>query len=148
MTGRTYSVSEHISKHLSHKRFRLQPRFTIVHHPVRRRFGLSLTTYSVIDSIHQLSHRPDHPWCSQSKSEIAKFLDVSERQVFRAVKEGLEKELLAKNDRGDLRTTEKWINEVVLYDAKKSHSLWQNVRDYDTPNNSMTNCRFDYDNVS
>lgn len=122
MTGRTYSAGEHISKHLSHKRFRLQPRFTIVHHPVRRRFGLSLTTYSVIDSIHQLSHRPDHPWCSQSKSEIAKFLDVSERQVFRAVKEGLEKELLQKNDRGDLRTTEKWINEVVLYDAKKSHS--------------------------
>jgi hypothetical protein len=50
---------------------------------------------------------------------MAKFLDVSERQVFRAVKEGLEKELLEKSDRGDLRTTELWIRQVVLYNAKQ-----------------------------
>ncbi len=51
--------------------------------------------------------------------EIAKFLDVSERQVFRAIKEGLEKELIEKNDRGDLRTTEFWIRQVILYEAKQ-----------------------------
>ena len=114
-----FGSQTHISKYLAHKTFRLQPRFTIVHHPVREKFALSLTTYAVIDSVHQLSHRPDHAWCSQSKLEMAKFLDVSERQVFRAVKEGLEKELIEKNDRGDLRTTELWIRQVILYEAKQ-----------------------------
>ena len=114
-----FGSQNHISACLANKKFRLQPRFTIVHHPVRQKFGLSLTTYAVIDSVHQLSHRPDHPWCSQSKFEIARFLDVSERQVFRAVKEGLEKELLEKSDRGDLRTTETWVRQVVLYDGRQ-----------------------------
>jgi hypothetical protein len=111
----SFDTQSHIGKYLANKSFRLQPRFTIVHHPVRQKFALSLTTYAVIDSVHQLSHRPDHPWCSQSKLEIAKFLDVSERQVFRAVKEGLEKQLVEKNSRGDLRTSELWIRQVVLY---------------------------------
>ena len=115
----SFGPQSHIAHHLAKKRFRLQPRFTIVHHPVRQTFDLSLTTYAVIDSVHQLSHRPDHPWCSQSKSEIARFLDVSERQVFRAIREGLEKQLLEKNDRGDLRTSELWIRQVVLYEARE-----------------------------
>ena len=116
---RTFDSRTHISNYLAQKTFRLQPRFTIVHHPVRQKFSLSLTTYAVIDSVHQLSHRPDHPWCSQSKLEMAKFLDVSERQVFRAIKEGLGKDLIEKSDRGDLRTTELWIRQVVLYEAKQ-----------------------------
>ncbi len=115
----TFDSRTHISNYLAQKTFRLQPRFTIVHHPVRQKFSLSLTTYAVIDSVHQLSHRPDHPWCSQSKLEMAKFLDVSERQVFRAIKEGLEKDLIEKNDRGDLRTTEFWVRQVILYEAKQ-----------------------------
>ncbi len=115
----TFDSRTHISNYLAQKTFRLQPRFTIVHHPVRQKFYLSLTTYAVIDSVHQLSHRPDHPWCSQSKLEMARFLDVSERQVFRAIKEGLEKDLIEKSDRGDLRTTELWIRQVVLYEAKQ-----------------------------
>ena len=114
-----FGSQTHIGKHLANKKFRLQPRFTIVHHPVRQKFELSLTTYAVIDSVHQLSHRPDHPWCSQSKLEIARFLDVSERQVFRAIKEGLEKGLMERNDRGDLRTTELWMRQVVLYDTRQ-----------------------------
>lgn len=114
-----FGAGNHIGSYLAKKTFRLQPRFTIVHHPVRQKFGLSLTTYAVIDSVHQLSHRPDHPWCSQSKIEMARFLDVSERQVFRAVKQGLEKGLLEKSDRGDLRTTDLWIGQVVLYDVKQ-----------------------------
>ena len=115
----SFGPQTHIGTHLATKKFKLQPRFTIVHHPVRQKFELSLTTYAVIDSIHQLSHRPDHPWCSQSKLELAKFLDVSERHVFRSINQGLEKELLEKSERGDLRTTELWIRQVVLYDARQ-----------------------------
>ena len=115
----SFGSQSQIGTYLAKKTFRLQPRFTIVHHAVRQKFELSLTTYAVIDSVHQLSHRPDHPWCSQSKLEMAKFLDVSERQVFRAVRQGLEKDLLEKSEHGGLRTTEVWVRQVVLYDAKQ-----------------------------
>ena len=88
------------------RKFKLKPRFTVIHHPLRIKFDLSFTTYAVIDSIHQLSHRPDHPWCTQSKPEIASFLDISDRQAFRAIKDGHEKGLLEKNERGDVRVDE------------------------------------------
>lgn len=103
------------------RRFKLTPRFTVVHHPIRIKFDLSFTTYAVIDSVHQLSHRPNHPWCTQSKADLAAFLDISDRQAYRAIKEALEKGLLEKNDRGDLRSTELWVNKVVLYDNSKSN---------------------------
>jgi len=110
------TAMDHIANRMpTGRRFKLKPRFTVIHHPLRVKFGLSFTTYAVVDSIHQLSHRPDHPWCSQSKSEIARFLDISDRQAFRAIKEGLEKGLLEKNERGDLRSTAKWVEQVVLY---------------------------------
>ena len=105
-------------EYLQAKAVRVQPRFTIIHHPIRARFNLSFITYAVIDSIHQLSHRPDHPWCTQSKSEIAAFLDISERHAFRAIRDGLEKGLVEKNGRGDLRSTNAWVDQVVLYRPK------------------------------
>ena len=108
----------HISNHLARKKFHLQPRFTIVHHPVREKFGLSFSGYAVIDSIHQLSHRVDHPWCSTPKEKLGNFLDVTRKTVHAAIADGLEKGLLEKNARGDLRTTTKWIENVVLYGAQ------------------------------
>ncbi len=114
---------DHISRRINlERKFKLKPRFTVIHHPLRIKFELSFTTYAVIDSVHQLSHRPDHPWCTQTKADLAAFLDISDRQAFRAIKEGLEKELLEKNERGDLRSTTKWVNQVVLYDhSDKTH---------------------------
>jgi hypothetical protein len=115
---------DHIgAKILPQRRFKLKPRFSIIHHPLRVKFSLSFTTYAVIDSIHQLSHRPDHPWCTQSKSEIAKFLDISDRQAFRAIKDGLDKALLEKNERGDLRSSAKWVENVVLYDHNERDNV-------------------------
>lgn len=113
-----HSQGRHIGDLLKNKNFRLRPRFTIVHHPVREKYELSMTAYAVIDSIHQLSHRPDYPWCTQSKAEIGKFILTSDRHVFRAIKEGIDKGLLEQNEKHHLRTTNKWIMEVVLYDSK------------------------------
>ena len=113
-----YSEGRHIGDLLKNKKIRLRPRFTIVHHPVREKFELSMTTYAVIDSIHQLSHRPNYPWCTQSKAEIAKFILTSDRHVFRAIKEAIAKGLLEQNEKHHLRSTEKWILEVVLYESK------------------------------
>ena len=113
-----HSQEQHIGDLLKNKRFRLRPRFTIVHHPVREKYELSMTAYAVIDSIDQLSHRPNHPWCNQSKARLAKFLGLGDATIFRAMKQGLEKGLLEKDERSGLRSTERWINEVRLYDAK------------------------------
>ena len=108
----------HIGERLAQRKFYLQPRFTIVHHPVRAKFELSFATYAVIDSIHQLSHRPDHPWCSTPKEKLGNFLNVTRKTVHAAIADGIRKGLLEKNERGDLRTTTKWIENVVLYEAK------------------------------
>ena len=106
----------HISEILKNKKINKPLRYTIIHHSVRKKLGLSFITYAVIDSVHQLSHRNNHPWCTQSKIYLAKFLDVTDRSVYNAINEGIEKGLLEKNERGDLRTTDTWFSEVIVYD--------------------------------
>ena len=122
MEERRYSkglrISDILKDTMEEKMFTLQPRFTIVHHPIREKFGLSITTYTVIDSINQLSHRPDHPWCVTSKDQMADFLVISRRSVFNSIAEGLEKGLIEKNERGDLRSTRKWVDQVTLYQSR------------------------------
>ena len=105
------------------RQFTLRPRFTVVHHPVREKFGLTMIEYALIDSIDQLSHRPDHPWCTTPKEALADFLNIARRSVFNGIKTGIENDLLEKNDRGDLRTTQKWINQVRLYNTQENLGL-------------------------
>lgn len=76
--------------------------------------------YSLIDSIDQLSHRPDHPWCTIPKEALASFLSIARRSIFNGIKKGIELNLLEKNDRGDLRTTQKWIEQVRLYNSQEN----------------------------
>lgn len=105
------------------KRFKIAPRFTVVHHPIRLQFDLSFAEYALIDSIDQLSHSPKYPYCVQSKSDLAAFLGISERHAFRAVKAGLEKGLLEKNDQGQLRSTDLWVCKVRLYDNTQDTNI-------------------------
>lgn len=98
----------------------VRPRFTVVLHQVREQLDLSMSTYAVFDSIHTLSHtNHDYVWCTMSKEELGKFLGLSRRTIFNAVTEGLTKGLLEKNDRGDLRTTPKWVDTVNVYSPQK-----------------------------
>ena len=98
------------------EKYRETPRYTTILHETRTKLGLSLVEYCVIDSIHNLSHRPNNPYCTLPKNDMADFLGVNRATVFRAINKGLEegRELLEKNNRGDLRTTEKWVLEVVI----------------------------------
>ena len=98
--------------------FHLQPRFCTIYHPVRVELGLTINEYVIIDGINQLSHRPDHPWCTASKDAMSEFTGISRRTVFRAIEKGLDEGLIEKNERGDLRTTMKWITTVSLYRQK------------------------------
>ena len=108
-------------KHFSEahkKKFLIVPRFTTVYHPIRTKLDLSVTEYSVVDSIDHMSHSYKYPWCKESKEKIGAFLGISRRTVFRAIDVGLEKGLLEKNEDGHLRSSEKWIETVRLYKAK------------------------------
>jgi hypothetical protein len=104
-----------IAAALRAKRFTLQPRYTTVIHQVRKQLELSMPAYCVVDSVSKLSNKPDHEWCTRSKDDLAGFLMISRRTVFNALNEAVEKGLIEKNDRGDLRATNKWIEMVELY---------------------------------
>ena len=100
------------------KRFKRRPRYTVVLHDVREKLGLSLNTYVVIDSIHKLSTgNPDYPYCIMSKPDMAKFLQLGERTVYRSLTEAEELGLIERQEHG-LRTTEKWIRMVEMYDIR------------------------------
>lgn len=109
-----------MSDMLEGRSFRLQPRFTTIYHPIRIELELTVNEYVVIDSVHQLSHKPSHPWCTQSKEDIAEYTGISRATVFRAIDNAIKKGLLEKNERGDVRSTELWIETVMLYKRKTS----------------------------
>ena len=99
-------------------RFKRRPRYTVVLHDVREKLGLSLNTYVVIDSIHKLStNNPDFPFCIMSKPDMAKFLQLGERTVYRSLTEGQKLGLIERQEHG-LRTTDKWIRMVEMYDIR------------------------------
>ena len=119
MEMRKYETMTSIGELVAKKTFRPPLRFTTIHHPVKKKLGISFSTYAVMDSIYHLSHRPNHPWCTYTKKDLATFLDITDRTVYSAINEGLRLGLLEKNDRGDLRTTEKWFKEVIVYEEQK-----------------------------
>lgn len=96
-------------------RFKKRPRYSMVLHDVRAKLGLSLNTYVVIDSIHKLSSS-DHrfPFCMMSKEDMAEFLQISRRTVFRSIDEAEKLALIERTEHG-LRATEKWIKAVEIY---------------------------------
>ena len=125
MIDSAFGEGEHIGDFLDKNRFKKRPRYTMILHEVRGKFGLSTNTYVVIDSIHKLSSTsPRYPYCTMSKEALARFLDLSRATVFRAITEGEKKSLLERSPHQSkhLRTTEKWINGVELYDIKAQRS--------------------------
>ena len=100
---------------INQTKFKRRPRYSLVLHDVRERMGISLNTYAVIDSIHKLSSSdPRFPYCVMSKEDIAEFLKISRRTVFRSIDEAENLELIERSEHG-LRATEKWIKAVEIY---------------------------------
>ncbi len=104
-----------VGDHLSPTRFKRRPRYSVVLHDVRDKLDLSLNTYVVIDSIHKLSASdPRFPYCVMSKEDIATFLRISRRTVFRSIDEAEKLGLIERCEHG-LRASEKWIRAVEIY---------------------------------
>lgn len=93
-----------------------RPRYTLLLHDVREKFGLSITTYIVIDSIHKLSTSNRlFPYCTMSKEGLADFLGIARATVFRAIKEAEEMGLIEREPNKGLRSSDKWIDTVEMY---------------------------------
>jgi len=96
-------------------RFKKRPRYSLVLHDVREKLAISLNTYVVVDSIHKLSSSDARfPYCVMSKNDIADFLKISRRTVFRSIDEAEKLELIERTEHG-LRATDKWIKAVEIY---------------------------------
>lgn len=95
--------------------FKKRPRYSLVLHDVREKLDISLTTYVVIDSIHKLSSSDVRfPYCVMSKEDIAAFLRISRRTVFRSIDEAEKLGLIERSEHG-LRATEAWVKAVEIY---------------------------------
>lgn len=100
-------------------KYKRRPRYTMIFHDVREKLGLSLSTYVIIDSIHKLStSNPKFPYCVMSKKDMAKFFELSESTVFRALKQAEAKGLIERSEYG-LRATDGWISLVETYAVSK-----------------------------
>ena len=109
---------KHAGELFNKTKIKKRPRYTVVLHDVREKLGLSLNTYVVVDSIHKLSTSdPKFPYCVMSKADLAKFLRLADRTVFRALNEAEELGLIERQDYG-VRTTEMWIKAVEIYTIK------------------------------
>lgn len=104
-----------LGNYVDQSRFKKRPRYSLVLHDVRDRLDISLTTYVVVDSIHKLSSSDVRfPYCVMSKEDIAAFLKISRRTVFRSIDEAEKLGLIDRSEHG-LRATEKWIKAVEIY---------------------------------
>lgn len=96
---------------------------TIMHEP-RIALDLSTDEYCILDLVYRLSVNPTAPvpgWCSMSKDNIAQFLGMPRRSLFRAIGKLTELDFLEKSTDGRLlKTTHKWIKNVVNFDFKNS----------------------------
>lgn len=100
---------------LDKNRFKKRPRYSIVLHDVRDKLDLSLTTYVVVDSIHKLSSSDSRfPYCVMSKEDLAVFLKISRRTVFRSIDEAEAQGLIERCEHG-LRATDAWVKAVEIY---------------------------------
>ncbi len=96
---------------------------TIMHEP-RIELGLSTDEYCLLDLVYRLSTNPTAPvvgWCSMSKDTMVSFLGIKRRTLFRVIDRMEEAGYLEKSGDGRfLRTTMKWITNVVNFDYKVS----------------------------
>ena len=102
------------------------PQYTTILYRVKRKLKLSANEYLIADSIDKLSNNSKFQWCEMTREGLADFQGISRRSVISIIQKLKDKGLVEINDntRG-LRTTNKWIDNVVL---EKSAKIAQGVK--------------------
>lgn len=89
------------------------PKYTTILHDVRLDFGLTLSEYCFLDIVSRLSHNVGFEWCQLRQKAIASQLGLTDRTVRNLIVSCEAKELLERNEIGQLRTTQKWEMSMV-----------------------------------
>ncbi len=101
--------------------------YTTILHQARRKLGITMTEYSVADTIHKLGggkgSRKIGGWVYGSKEGIGNNLGISRRTVIRAVNKLEKLGLIERQPKTNyLRSTDKWFREVELEKRKISRT--------------------------
>lgn len=95
-----------------------QINFTTINHIARVRMGLSLVEYCLADLIYNLANSPKSSvpgWCYASKPQLARNLDITERQVYNLINTLVEKGLVEKDpETSYLKITINWYEAVII----------------------------------
>ena len=91
------------------------PQYTTILYRVKKKLKLTANEYLIADSIDKLSNNAKFQWCEVNREDIANFQGISRRSVISIIQKLKDKGLVEVNEntRG-LRTTKKWIENVVL----------------------------------
>jgi len=93
-----------------------QPNYSTIIHSARQRLELTPMQFCVADSINKLSQSPKYNYtCKASKKKLADFLCTSRRTIINCVNKLEELGLIERvNNGNDLKTTDKWYQEVIV----------------------------------
>jgi len=91
----------------------LKKRSTTIHEDVRRMLGISRDVYAFCGYVHYRcadSRQKRSGWCCDNKQDVADFVGVTRRGLFKMAERVQEIGLIEISGSGDYRTTPKWID--------------------------------------
>lgn len=94
-------------------------KFTTILHEVRKSLWLNNDEYVVCDTIWVLSNKHGHEYCTLSKVNMSWNLDISRAKIFRIIEKLIEMWLVVRWGVNQLKTTEKWNEELLLFSSTK-----------------------------
>lgn len=87
--------------------------YTKISHIPRKSLWLTNNEYIVADTIYQLSTNPKYEWCIMTRENLAKELWMSKNGIIKIVNRLEKLNIVLKNDKKNLKTTQLWYDEVV-----------------------------------
>lgn len=101
--------------------------YTTIQHPFRKKHGLTVIEYVLIDMVYLLSVKPDSDvpgWCYMSKQTMADEIGISRRTVINLINTNEENGFLERHQiTKHLRTTKKWQKVYFTDGAKNAHPV-------------------------
>lgn len=91
----------------------LKKRSTTIHEDVRRMLGISRDVYAFCGYVHYRcadSRQKRSGWCCDNKQDVADFVGITRRGLFKMAERVQEIGLIEISGSGDYRTTPKWID--------------------------------------
>lgn len=89
-------------------------KFTTILHIPRKANNMSVNEYILCDMIHHLSNGR---WCNMSKENMSEEIWLWTRVIYNMLEKLIKEGWIEKNDYKKLKTTDKWLNEMVYAES-------------------------------